>query len=606
MRLRHAGLRTAGWPAAVLLASLFAAVSRGADAPAWPLPLPERFLTSDFMEYRPGRFHAGIDLKTRERPGFPVRACEDGWVARVRTGAGGYGRALYLATPGGRTYVYAHLSRLADRWRSALRRAQAAAGRYAVDLSFPPGRFPVRRGEVLALSGQSGTAGPHLHFEVRGPGQRPRDPLAWGFAVPDTFPPRITRIRAIPASPRTRLAGGTTAVAVGDGRTPLPAALPPLAVRGPVAFTAAVVDQSDIKGHRLEPWRLRVTLDDSLVFAACNDSFAFARQDRMRLEWLVDGKRRERWLWRRPGDDLPGRFGGDWSLDPGVLTPGRHRVRVEATDRAGNRAVTAWELRVGDPAPDSTAAGGWRPDPVTVTVPGGGRGAWRLNPFFVCHGDSCGPPLQQPGWLAPAPVLVRPDRLDRAERRRLAREQGLRPVGVAVRVWCPDWTARDGLAVGPFTLPDADGAALGAYRRDDQGRWRWVDRPRNRDGGWWFTAGGPGRYALLEDGRPPRWGDGPSAGLVGAGPDTVDPAVSPPRWAVVAVSLEDAGAGVDADSLSARWDGRPLVVEPDLPRRRVLVEIPDTTRAGPHVLELRAVDRAGNAATRRYRWRLAR
>ncbi len=32
--------------------------------PLWPLDLSTRYLTSNFMEYRGGRFHAGIDLKT--------------------------------------------------------------------------------------------------------------------------------------------------------------------------------------------------------------------------------------------------------------------------------------------------------------------------------------------------------------------------------------------------------------------------------------------------------------------------------------------------------------------------------------------------------------
>lgn len=48
--------------------------SLAAAAPLWPLDLPTRYLTSDFMEYREGRFHAGIDLKTDGRTGWAVRA----------------------------------------------------------------------------------------------------------------------------------------------------------------------------------------------------------------------------------------------------------------------------------------------------------------------------------------------------------------------------------------------------------------------------------------------------------------------------------------------------------------------------------------------------
>ena len=60
-------------------------VGDAATAPLrWPLDLPAHWLTSNFMEYRGGRFHAGIDLKTRETEGFPAYAVEDGWISRVR------------------------------------------------------------------------------------------------------------------------------------------------------------------------------------------------------------------------------------------------------------------------------------------------------------------------------------------------------------------------------------------------------------------------------------------------------------------------------------------------------------------------------------------
>ena len=77
----------------------------------WPLDLPTRYLTSNFMEYRSGRFHAGLDLKTQSRTGFAARAVEDGSIVRVRATPFAYGRAVYLLGNSGRTYVYAHLSR---------------------------------------------------------------------------------------------------------------------------------------------------------------------------------------------------------------------------------------------------------------------------------------------------------------------------------------------------------------------------------------------------------------------------------------------------------------------------------------------------------------
>jgi len=167
--------------------------------PLWPLDLPTRYLTSNFMEYRSGRFHAGLDLKTQSKTGFAARAVEDGFIVRVRATPFAYGRAVYLLGDSGRTYVYAHLSRFNDPLRAKVRAAQVEAGKYRVRLQFAPGEIKVLRGEVLGLTGESGTGGPHLHFEVRDPDNGPVNPLAMGFAVPDTIAPVIHAVRAVPA-----------------------------------------------------------------------------------------------------------------------------------------------------------------------------------------------------------------------------------------------------------------------------------------------------------------------------------------------------------------------------------------------------------------------
>jgi hypothetical protein len=412
----------------VLILLIVLAATAGAEtAPRWPLDLPTRYLTSNFMEHRPGRFHAGIDLKTDGVAGFPVRAVEDGWISRIRLSPFGYGQAIHLTGDSGLTYVYAHLERLADRWREPVAVEQRRRGGWSVSLFYPPDRQRVQRGEVLALSGQSGTTGPHLHFEVRAAGDEPLDPLAHGFAVADTIPPRILALRVLPAAPESRLAGDVVArravAPAGGGRE-----LPPLSLSGPVAFTVSLQERSDAAGHRLEPWLLSATLDDSLVFEARNERFAFAEQIRMRLEWLETAAGRERWLLRRPGDDLPGRSGGSWSLEAAVLTPGEHRLCVRAEDRAGNAAEAVCLLHVAAAGGASTASPGWEASPVAVLRPDGVA----VTPFLLRGPAGCEP-------LRGDPVVVTPDSLDAAEQARAWLEQGLNWAGWAARLDSPDW-----------------------------------------------------------------------------------------------------------------------------------------------------------------------
>ena len=85
-----------------------AALVLGADSTLqWPLDLPPE-LSSSFAEYRTGRFHAGIDIRTAGI-GREVHAAGDGHISRVRCSPWGYGKAVYLQLDTGQTVVYAHL-----------------------------------------------------------------------------------------------------------------------------------------------------------------------------------------------------------------------------------------------------------------------------------------------------------------------------------------------------------------------------------------------------------------------------------------------------------------------------------------------------------------
>ena len=81
------------------------------DGLASPLPIP-LVLAGNFGELRTNHFHTGLDFKTQGREGVPVLAAADGVISRVKVSPYGYGRALYLNSPGGLTTVYAHLQRV--------------------------------------------------------------------------------------------------------------------------------------------------------------------------------------------------------------------------------------------------------------------------------------------------------------------------------------------------------------------------------------------------------------------------------------------------------------------------------------------------------------
>jgi murein DD-endopeptidase MepM/ murein hydrolase activator NlpD len=99
-----------------------------------------------------GKANDGINVAVPE--GTPVKAAEDGVVAYAGNELKGYGNLVLVRHSNGYVTAYAHASQL------LVKRGET-----------------IKRGQVIAKSGQSGEAGsPQLHFEIR-KGSTPVDPL---------------------------------------------------------------------------------------------------------------------------------------------------------------------------------------------------------------------------------------------------------------------------------------------------------------------------------------------------------------------------------------------------------------------------------------------
>lgn len=125
-------------------------------------------LSANFGELRPNHFHNGLDIKTQGVTGKPIHCIADGYVSRVVVLHGGYGQAIYVTHPNGLTSVYGHVISFAKNIQACVRQYQYAHETFVCDLKFQPGQFPVKKGDIIALSGNEGaSAGPHLHLELR-------------------------------------------------------------------------------------------------------------------------------------------------------------------------------------------------------------------------------------------------------------------------------------------------------------------------------------------------------------------------------------------------------------------------------------------------------
>lgn len=162
-------------------------------------------LSGNFGELRNNHFHAGLDFKTQGVEGKPVHAVEEGYVSRISVSPWGYGNALYIDHPGGFTTVYGHLKQFADSIAAYVKEQQYEQERFAVNLFPEPGQFPVGKGGVIALSGNSGSSGgPHLHLEIRDTQtEEIVDPLPfYKDRIADTRPPQIQGVMVYPLEGR--------------------------------------------------------------------------------------------------------------------------------------------------------------------------------------------------------------------------------------------------------------------------------------------------------------------------------------------------------------------------------------------------------------------
>ena len=120
-----------------------------------PLDLPV-LLSATFAELRDNLFHSGIDFRTQGVVGHKVFACERGYVSRIAVSPVGYGNALYITHPNGYTTVYAHLDAFNDDIAAYVKLQQYRQKRFALNLFPEADRLPVKRGEVIAFSGNTG------------------------------------------------------------------------------------------------------------------------------------------------------------------------------------------------------------------------------------------------------------------------------------------------------------------------------------------------------------------------------------------------------------------------------------------------------------------
>jgi len=235
--------------------------------------------SGSFGELRANHFHSGTDYRTNQREGYPVYAVADGYISRARVQIGGGGNALYIDHPNGYTSVYMHLQRYNDKITSFVKRKQYEEQRFDVDFPLSALLIPVRKGDIIAYSGNTGgSAGPHLHFELRDtPSEHTINAQLFGLTIPDKVPPTIGGLTVYrfgengydENTPREHLQ-----IAGSNGRYQInPSKI--ITLNGPSGFGIVTTDRTSVSANQNGVYAIELLLDGVPIYTAAWESFSF-------------------------------------------------------------------------------------------------------------------------------------------------------------------------------------------------------------------------------------------------------------------------------------------------------------------------------------------
>ena len=263
----------------LLAMPVFSQVNYPKDYFKSPLDIPLS-LSGSFGELRSNHFHTGLDFKTQQKQGLNVYAFADGYVSRIKISTFGYGKAIYITHPNGYTTVYGHLKKASPTIEAYIRDNHYKEETYEIELFPKPGDLPVKQGEIIAFSGNSGgSGGPHLHFEFRDTqSEKPINPMLFGFdaLIKDTKLPAVTTLMAYPVGENSSVNQSLQPITLNlslqaDGSY----VSEKVAVNGKVGFGISAYDMFDFNYNKNGLFKVQSFLNGNPHFGYQFDTFAF-------------------------------------------------------------------------------------------------------------------------------------------------------------------------------------------------------------------------------------------------------------------------------------------------------------------------------------------
>ncbi|MCK9302631.1 MAG: M23 family metallopeptidase [Bacteroidales bacterium] len=246
-----------------------------------PISDGQLYLSGTFGELRSNHFHSGIDIKTGGAIGKKVVAVYDGYISRISVSPYGYGKAIYITHPNGYTSVYGHLDHFRKDIADYVVKYQYEKESFNANIFLNAETFPVKRGDIIAWSGNSGgSAGPHLHFEIRETkSERPIDPMQFKLPVKDWTKPKIIALRIYPYGNNSFVNGKNEVckkTTNGWGENYHLLDNDTLYLQGPIYFGINAYDAMNDISNKNGIYSLLCLVDNDTLYHIENDGFLFS------------------------------------------------------------------------------------------------------------------------------------------------------------------------------------------------------------------------------------------------------------------------------------------------------------------------------------------
>lgn len=304
-------------------------------------------LSGNFGELRSNHFHSGIDFKTQGVEGKPIHSVQEGYVSRISVSPWGYGNGLYITHPDGTTTVYAHLQKFAKKIAAYVKKKQYEQESFNVNLALTPEELPVEEGELIALSGNTGSSGgPHLHFEIRDTKTaEPLDPIDYYKAfIQDTKPPKIQGIIIYPMDGKGVVNGSRRKlelkpVTAKNGKQTLTGRIE---AWGEIGLAVKAYDYMDNTTNIYGVKDITLTADSQVIFRSSIDRYAFHETRYLNSFTDFEEWKDKRSFYMKSFVDPGNRLRFIESLDRGILNidePRTYHLTYRLADAFGNTTL---------------------------------------------------------------------------------------------------------------------------------------------------------------------------------------------------------------------------------------------------------------------------